>query len=278
MVPCLRLELKRAFTSKGMLFALLFACLLATHHFIMDILDATSGMAGFASEAALHVAMNFSPDFIWMHWMPADAFSFHGYLYFLLLPLLAGLPHAGSLLRDRADHYAQVICTRVSRGTYLCSKWIATFVSGGVAAVVPCALSFLLLLTRYPVINPVAGAGHQVAQPTSMFAELYMTQPLAWVALWLGILFVVGGVLATLGLAVTYITEYGLIVHVLPFLLLYVLTTVFTALGCGTVSPLTIIDPSRNVGCPFWLLALEFGLLACAGAIPLAVDAKREAQ
>lgn len=277
MAACLWLELKRALTSKGMLFSLLFVCALAVHHDVMDMLDPASGMANFAVEASLHTAMNFSPDLIWMRWMTVDSFSFHPYLFFLLLPLLAGLPHAGGLLRDQSDHYANVICTRVRRGSYLLAKWVATFMAGGVVAIAPCALSFLLLLTRYPIINPAVGTGYEVVRSTFMFAELYMTQPLLWVALWLAILFVAGGVFATLGLAVTYVTEYGFITHLLPFLALYVLTTVLVAIGAGGVSPLTLIDPARNGGYPFWLLALELGLIAVIGAVPLVLDAKRAA-
>lgn len=275
MVSCFRMELRRACTSKGMLVALVLGSVLAIHHFAMDLADPVSGMDGFAAEASRHAAMNFSPDFIWMHWLPADAYSFHGYLFFLLLPLIAGLPHAGSLFRDRADHYLQVIETRAQRSSYLAGKWAATFISGGVVAAVPGSLSFLLLLTRYPIISPVPGSGHHAVLPLSMFADLYMERPLIWVAIWLGILFVAGGLLATLGLAATFITGRGFIVHILPFLLLYVLTTLLTVFGHGGLSPLVLIDPSRNAGYPPWLLAIELAVIACIGVIPLLWGVKR---
>ena len=276
MRSCLTIELKRALASKGMAVSALFGLAVVAYYAWVDLAEYAGSTAAFAKEAALYSSMNFGADLIWPHWMPMDPFSLHGYLLVLTLPLTAGLPHAGSLFRDRADGYVRVVCTRVSRGVYLLSKWIATFISGGVVAVVPMLAALAYALTRYPFIAPIVGSGHHVAGPGILFAELFMTHPGAWIMLCMALLFTAGGLLASLGLAVTFITDHAVVVHLLPMLLLYVIEMLLVALGQGAFGPFTLIDPARNVHSPLIALVILLAVLAAASAIPLIRAARTE--
>lgn len=243
----LSIELKRAFGGSGMVAASMIGCALAVHHFAVAMMNGCY-LAGFDSEAEQLGAMVFAPDFLWGCWMGADGTQFHGYLLILLMPVLAGLPHAASYLEDRVSGYLTVVFSHGERRTYYASKWAATFLSGGVVSVIPFALNFLLFLTVYPVVDPVVGSGHCVANVNTIFSSVYFEHPLEWVALWLSVFFISGGLMATLGLAVTPLTEYRLVVHVLPFLIMYIIGMVLGAFGLGRFGILTLIDPLRNEG------------------------------
>lgn len=76
--------------------------------------------------------------------------------------------------------------------------------------------------------------------------------------------------MATLGLAVTPLTEYRLVVHVLPFLFLYIVAMALGAFGLGRLGLFTLIDPLRNegglpvlVGELAIMFALSAGVLTC---------------
>lgn len=272
MSKLLAIELKRAFSSSGMVAALLVGCALAIHHFVASV---TAGcyLTGFEAEAERLGSMVFAPDFLWGCWMGADGTQFHGYLLLLLMPVLAGLPHAASYVEDRANGYLVTVFSRVERRSYYASKWLATFVSGGVVSSLPFALNFLLFLTVYPVVDPVIGSGHCVAGVNAIFSSVYFSHPLAWVVLWICVLFVAGGLMATLGLAVTPLTEYRLVVHVLPFLFLYIVAMALGAFGLGRLGLFTLIDPLRNegglpvlVGELTVMFALSAGALTCVCA------------
>ena len=270
----IRNELNRAFTSIGMAVSLIVGCGLAVHHFVMVLLT-SNYMQGFDGYASAYPAMNFAPDFLWMTWLPCDGSLFDGYLLFLLLPLLATLPHAGSMLQDRLHGYTDVVFTRARRGCYYASKWLATFLSGGAVTSVPMVLNFLLLLTIFPVIEPILGSGHVVVERTSTLAELYMLHPLGWTAAWIAIFFVAGGACAIFALAVSCITEHGFVVHILPFLLLYVSSMLLSLLGRDDLGFFTLINPlSSTGGLP--ALAAELSLLLAAGIVACCVLARRK--
>ncbi|MBY4797420.1 hypothetical protein K6V98_03465 [Collinsella sp. AGMB00827] len=166
----------------------------------------------------------------------------------------------------------------MSRKTYLFSKWLATFVSGGLIAALPAALSLALVLIRYPFISPIIGSGHHPAGPAVLFSELFISTPALWILFCIALQFIAGGLIATLGLAVTFITDYRAVVHLLPILGMYVVETLLTALGLGQLGPITLIDLGRNIYCSPVALAMMLATIAVVGALPLLFAAKTELQ
>ncbi len=51
--------------------------------------------------------------------------------YYLLIPLLAALPHGLSLYQDITSGYAREIVVRVGKKAYIKAKYLAAFISGG---------------------------------------------------------------------------------------------------------------------------------------------------
>lgn len=270
----LSIELRRAFSSAGMVIALVIGVVLAVSHFAMSILalNQAQRIADYASHFAF--LSDLAPDVLWFSWMPADGSTFHGYLFILALPLIATLPHAGSYLADQSNGYLDIAFTHAERSSYYAAKWIATFLSGFAVAAIPVILDFLLFLTVYPVISPVLGGGHDPVTELTFLKGMFMASPFAWVAFTALVIALAGGLFACLGLAVTFITEYALVVHILPFLILYVGSMALSAFGFKALDIFALINPAR-VEAPLPVFIGEFLLLFVVSVVPFIVVSTR---
>ena len=86
-------------------------------------------------------------------WIGGECVSVGYTLFFTLLPLLAVLPYGRSFSQEQKNGYLKVIIPRCGRTRYFASKWVATFLSGGVAVVLPLLVSLgicalVLILSR----------------------------------------------------------------------------------------------------------------------------------
>lgn len=75
-----------------------------------------------------------------------------GTLYLIyFLGIIAALPYGISYYRDKKSGFIKNICTRTDKKKYLNSKYIATFLSGGMVAAIPIIIDFFLAKICVPV-------------------------------------------------------------------------------------------------------------------------------
>jgi hypothetical protein len=268
------IELKRAFTTKGMLVALVVGVVLAVHqfYFYQQVGNTT---ANFDLAVSLGKSNMLLPDYLWGAWLGATPYLFDTYLFFLVLPLLAALPFGASYLQDTRSGFARGILTRTSRKNYYVAKWLATFVSGGCAAAVPLLLNFLLTLTVYPSMGPYPETFHATyAGSDGLLSSLFYGLPFAYVALCVLLAFAFAGVFATLCFMVAWHTDYAFVVLALPFLVTLLVTMVLDLFGWAFVSPIEFLSPGLGAG----TLALMLAELAALAALSFALFVRHGVQ
>lgn len=240
MKQVLKIELRRAFTSRGMFLALLIGSALAVYHCITEVLPMAETVAYHTSPEMLAIQKGpFYPDFLYFTWLGGTMFrTLPTTLYFMILPILAALPFADSLFTDMKDGYIKNVCLRVEKKEYYLAKYIAVFLSGGVAAVAPLLLSFLLACMFLPAMKPEPNAGNLCAiRETSSFPWLYYNLPMVFIALYLVINFVFSGLLACLGVVATAYLGYRFLVLVTPFIVYLFINSGFGLLGLKDWQP-----------------------------------------
>ena len=207
-------EIKRAFNTIGMKLALLVGCALSIWHVITVIMPISEGQNYELSANAIDDL--YVPISLFSTWMGNELFPIQSYIFYLILPLLAVLPFGSSFFEDIKSGYIINVCTRVEKKIYFKAKYLAVFLSGGVAVVAPLLLNLVLSSMFMPAFIPDNGTVGTIS-PTTMAYEVFFTHPLIYVLMLIVIDFIFAGVIATLVLSYTYFTEHRFGVMIVPF-------------------------------------------------------------
>lgn len=191
-------EVKRAFSSKGMLISLFISILILGlgAYLIRDLPEETS----FVDQ-----------------WYQIYAESF----FVQMLPLIATLPFADSLSSDRKLGYFD---RAVLRGRYkplLRSKTIANALAGGVAGALPLTLLYGVtsLTNKNPLNHPALDMIFGRPYESEHLVNLYRTSPDLFILVVILAVFVMGALFAALGMAATLLVNNRFAALSFPFLL-----------------------------------------------------------
>lgn len=164
-------------------------------------------------------------------WMGCEGYSPYNQVYYIMFPLLAALPFAWSLFSEWKSGYVNQMVTRMPMHQYIMAKYIAVFISGGIAVIVPLIINFVIIACFVPCIatDPMS---MQVIMSVNCFgALLYLKYPVLYVLLYLVIDFLCGGIYACIALLVTHCFDSPFPVITFPLLLhcclLYGIETLF---------------------------------------------------
>lgn len=152
-------------------------------------------------------------------WIVTDASNVAPYraLFFLLLPLLATIPHAWSLGSDQRSGYAGQMLVRTSRASYLGAKAGATFISAALVAAIPLLVDLLMLACFLPAYTPdvtelMVGIGQE-----ELWSELFFTEPLRYVICNVLLAMTLCGLWATLVMALSPLLGNRALSLVVPY-------------------------------------------------------------
>ena len=250
----LKTELKRAFQNKYLWFALLIGIAISIWHTVENVLPIMQYLEGDLKGGLPHSVFN--------KWMGGENHTLQPVLYYILVPLLATLPFGVSFYQDRKSGYLKNIFTRTDKKQYYIAKYIAVFLSGGVAGLLPLLFNFLSTAMCLPLILPQASAGTFSVFEGGLFADIFYTNPYAFLAIYMVMNFIFFGLLATIALAAGQFMENYFVVLLTPFL--YSVLFMFLANFTGNVnySMQNFLRPSLPVNASLIEVLAEGILLA----------------
>ena len=189
--------------------ALIFGCGIAVWHFWQNIL--TKEMGGWEL-----------PQNVYVSWIGASSYMMQSYWYFLIFPLLAVIPFAGTFYDDLKSGYMKNVLLRCSRKEYFMGKGIAVFLSGGMSVTIPLVLNFILTAMFRPLIlpDPYIAIGPLTAEIGS---ELYYLHPMVYTMIYLLFDFFVGGIFALSASVFCYKANYKFVALLIPYIIFYFL-------------------------------------------------------
>lgn len=191
-----------------------------------------------------------SPYVSWM-FFGADTYN----IYTLIFPLVAALAYADAYAEDFNTGLIKNILTKVEKRKYLLTRYFVNFCIGGIVAVFPLVINFLVEMAAYPLIENNFYFGMNLIHEGGFFPDLFYHHPLVYVVVKVLILFLLGGMLASLGLAVSTVVKNRYVVLIFPFLVFMVLDVVFVNLGGKySISTIFLGDVKANVGLPLYLI------------------------
>lgn len=222
MCSVLKLELKKAFKNKIFWISVVLGCLitlLSFEHMVNMYYEGMSAISGNSTDIIYdpHIGINT----VFNCWIGGEPFSLGSSIYFFVFPLLIALPYGWSYSEERKCGYRRMMITKTGKKKYYCAKYVAVFLSGGVAMVLPLIFNFWMTLLVVPAILPdVTMNMFYGVLGGSFLAELYYTVPFLYVAIYLFIDFVYCGFLVCICMAVSGIVRQKWGVVLIPFLLL----------------------------------------------------------
>lgn len=155
------------------------------------------------------------------HWIGGESHTPGSADYFFLFPLLVSIPYGWSYCAEKRSGYVKHMVIRSGRMRFYFSKYIALFLSGGLAMVIPLLFNFLLTAMFVPAVMPdpsyitAYGIG-----PGSFLSMIFYSHPFVYVFLYLLIDFLFGGLIACLSFAASDFVKNRVVVTLLPFFIL----------------------------------------------------------
>lgn len=245
-------EIQRAFNSIGFRIALLIGSLIALSQYFISVLPASKVLAFAANEGMI-------PHSVFSKWIGADTYTFVSSLYFMALPLLCTLPHASSYYKDMSSGYIRQIVTRTGRSSYFRAKYISVFISAGMVTVLPLILNLYLTAVTLPSIKPVLAVGYFPATHATRFLPTLMYEhPYIYTVIYLLIIFVFSGGIASISLAISLAANNQFVVLIAPFIIVIFIGTISTFLGHMEFNTAYFLQPGQPIMYVSW-----FSMLMC---------------
>lgn len=252
----LKNELLRIIQGKGVWVSLLIGAILALSHVVMYVAPLSKSI----------LSGNY-PLGVYAKWMGGENSTIQPVLYYLIVPVLVVLPYLGTISEDMNTGYVKNILLFATRREYYHVKWVLTFLTAGTVAVVPLLLNFFFAAMFLPLVMPQPGTGLYPLMADSLWAELFYTHPAIYLVCYLVLNFIFFGLLATVGLSCSLITQKGYICMLFPLFLYLAVYGITQVTGLHTWCPFATLRPSQPVAANGWVLMIECFILLLAGGV-----------
>lgn len=265
----LKVELSRSLTSKSMLSALIIGLIIVLAQVFQEVIPASR----FIEEGLKYNKPMFFPGSAFMHWI-SQSISMETFLYYMILPILATIPFVDSFFTDKKSGYIKNVLIRAKKKDYYISKYMATFISGGLAVVIPLIVSFLITSMILPSMLPEVTNGGVF--PTSMWSKLFYTNPYFYVLGYLIIDFIFSGLIATIALSVSLIADYRFAVLIAPFLIYIFIYSLGTSLGIIDYQPFFFLQSGGYFNSRFSVILIEMIILGAITSTTFLIKGGKE--
>lgn len=256
MINTLRSEIKRSFCNKLFLLSIIISGVLVLWFAIERIpvcIEMNQELLnGNTQDNFLEVSYN--------NWLGSHNIYLQQEILYLILPFLAVLPFGGSFYADMNHGYVKNVCIRTKKSHYLISKYIAVFISGGSAVVLPLIFSFVITSAFLPTMLPEASYAYTNIDSTCKWADLFFVHPMLYDILYMVLTFVVSGLIACLSLFITYFSSKSFLVLIFPFFVYICSSLFFELLSMDKFSLRNILVTDSSYGNTFSVVVLIVAL------------------
>lgn len=228
----LKIELTRALKSKTMLLSLIIGTLITLSHVLIYIIP----VSNFIDQALSYNKAMYSVPSVFAGWIGNAGYSMQSFLFYMLLPILVTIPFGDSFFADNKSGYIKNVLIRVKKKKYYLSKYIATFISGGLVIVIPLLINLIVSSMFLPSHLPQVISGYPIGA-ASMWSKIFYTHPYVYIFSYLLIDFIFSGLIATIALSISLISEYRFSVVFMPFLIYLFIYSILSSLGLSKFVP-----------------------------------------
>lgn len=181
-------------------------------------------------------------------WIGTDYQFVTNGLFYILLPVIAALPYAGSYYEDLKSGYLKNILLSTSRRSYYTAKAVVVFTMGAITVMIPLLIDMMVVMTIYPLRAPerleFLTAGILDA---NLFSDLFAENGALYALAYIVFDGVYAGVLALFGICVAEHVESLFSTVVLPFVAYIIWSTVMLENYDGKFSLVEMLNPQQRI-------------------------------
>lgn len=229
----LKLELKKALCNKLFLLSIFIGCFITMFSFIPSLQSYYRDVNAFKDmQSSSTVVYNtYAPlDSLFNHWIGAEAVSTGSVSFFFLFPILISIPYGWSYCIEKKKGYIRNVVLRCGKLRYYFAKYVAVFVSGGLAMVIPLLFNFILTAMFVPAIcpDPTYVTGYGILTSSFMSKILY-TNPFLYVFAYFLVDFIFCGLISCMCFAFGAFIKNRVVVVLIPFFALLLFRYICTS-------------------------------------------------
>lgn len=209
----IKIEFERAFRSIGLWISMIIGMIISIEHIFRVVMpQAKSPLNYYIYDSAVSM-----PASAFQFWIETGSSNFEGTLFVRLFPILAVMPYAVTYLSDIKDGMIKNFYTRTGKLNYLAAKYLAVFVTGGFAVTFPLIINFLITIAVLPsIVFPI---GVFTVNANGMWSDIFYTHPYIYTMMMLLLMYVCGGLLATMALIMSNLVNNRFVVILAPFII-----------------------------------------------------------
>lgn len=247
MILTLKTELKKAFSNKLFLIAVLIGSIISVAGGALTIYLHSLGQQPLPGEDPWLPVNS-----LYRYWIGDDASNVSPYIFYVLLPLTSSLTFGWSYASELKSGYIKNVLTRTKSIYYYISKYIAVFLSGSIAALIPLILNIILIGNFFPAVTPNASYSYAYLHLAgTMFSRLYFSHPALYLIAMVLLASIFAGLYSLLSLTLSYAIKNRVAVTTVPFVLLILLnyaTGMFANIFqyIGEISPLKFLHAATG--------------------------------
>ena len=212
MKKMIKIEMERAFRSWGLWLAIIIGLVICMEHIIMTIIpSAIAPLKWYVPDNG--TVMPLSAYNCWM----GGTSGFEYVLLVRLFPILASIPYGVSYLTDKKSGIVKNIYMRTKKKNYLIAKYIAVFVTGGIPVALPMLINYLTALALLPSLYWTTG--EFAVGVNNMWAEIFYVHPNIYNFMYIGLLYICGGITATLVLIISTLVNNRFVAILAPYII-----------------------------------------------------------
>lgn len=266
MKKIIKLELKKTFVSRAFLFSALMgiAFVILSAIYVVSAFEGPNGTLEIIRAAKLNGNMQeivVDGATLYNRWIGAETMSPGNALYFYLLPLISIIPGGFSLSYEMKTGYIKTIIPKCGRRNYIFAKLIAAFLSGGCIVALSLIFSVVIVAAYIPAIAPnVINDMYYPIWHGDILSSVAYKDPLLFIACYIFIDFIFGGLFACMPVMAAYIVKKPLVAVVGSYLIVLssdLIRSFFTYICYIEVSPLKLMHaiPPLNASRPIVVMA-----------------------
>ena len=254
MKAMLKIEMCRAFKNKSFFLSLAIGLSIIMAHIIINVVSKANNPLNFFSGGLSY------PYSVFNSWIGGVASNPCLAAYTTIFPILATLPFGISYHSDLKNGYVKSIFTRTNHINYCLSKYAATFISAGIAVVIPMLVNLLITSAMLPSLIPVSNGTFSL-RGGCLWSEIFYTNPYVYIGMYMVVYFIYGGVFASLALVGTFFVENLFLLMLFPFIVYYglgiVAPSLYEYVFMHTINPALILNIAQPYADSFWIVIAE---------------------
>ncbi len=220
MKALLKIELNKAVKNKAFITSITIGIILAILSLIycLSILAIDNSMASVYDSSNIIYDPEVGLSILFNNWIGGEGGSLGTAIFYYIFPILCALPYGWSYCVEQKSGYTRLIIAQTGKKTYFMAKYIATFISGGLAMIIPLITSILLSALFFPAITPYPSYDiYYAVFVKSMFSEVYYSHPFLYIFIYLCINFIFCGIITCTSMAAVSFIKQKYIVTLIPF-------------------------------------------------------------